>query len=466
MQKRTADLGVAPLGPLLFRLSLPAIVGMAVMALYNIIDTFWVARLGEKAVAALTIVFPWQMLIGAIGVGTGVGVSSLVARRFGEGRGEGANRVGGQVLVLAGTVGPLLTATALLFSRPVVRLFGATPDLEALATSYLTAVAFGVPFVLFMMSTSGLYRGSGNTLFPTLTMSTSAALNMGLAPFLIFGWGPFREMGVRGAGWATAISQFSASFMAATYLWSRYSGFQVRRRHLRPHWPTIRDIFQVGAPAMAMQLVGTVVISLYNDVLGHFGDTAIAAYGLTFRMMAMVFMPFFGIAQGLLPIVGFNYGARQYQRMWGAIRFASAVTGGVGFLLGALLWVFAPGAVHVFTREPQWVPLTVMAIRFTVVTMWLVGPQVMFISAVQGMGHGTHALLLSLTRQLVFLVPGLYVLSHYFGIEGAFASQPLADFFSFLATLVLFVYMVRRYRPEPAALAEARLVAGEAEGAK
>jgi putative MATE family efflux protein len=456
MHKRTADLGVAPLGRLLLKLSLPAVIGMLVMALYNIIDTFWAARLGESAVAALTVVFPWQMIVGALGVGTGVGVSSLVSRRFGEGRGEGANRTAGQTVLFACTLGPLLTLTAVLFSAPVVRLFGATPELEGLARDYLHAVALGVPFVLFLMATSGLYRGAGNTVFPTVTVTISAVLNAAIAPVLIFGLGGFPALGVTGAGLATASSQFLASIMGVIYLWSRHSGFQVQARHLRPDLEVIRDIFQVGAPAFAMQVVGSIVVSLYNGVLGGFGTAAIAAYGINFRLLTLVMMPIFGTSQGLMPIVGFNYGARQYHRMWRGVTLASVGTAGTGLVLGAAFWLGAPAVTGIFTRYTPGLELerlTILAVRITLVTMWLVGPQIMFISAMQGMGHGTHALVLALTRQLIFLTPGIYVLSRAYGVTGAYAAQPVADALSFAVSAGFLWYMVKRYKPDRAALA-------------
>ncbi len=452
MQKRIADLGVAPLGSLLLKLSVPAIAGMLVMALYNIIDTFWAGRLGTEAVAALTVVFPWQMIVGALGVSTGVGVSSLVARRFGEGRGETSNRTAGQTVLFAGVVGPALGATAVFFSLPVVRLFGATPALEGLARDYLHAVALGVPFVLFLMSTSGLYRGAGNTVFPTITIVISAVLNAMLAPLLILGpWG-LPRLGVTGLGLATALSQFLASLVAMVYLWSRHSGFRVRLRHLNPNLGVLKDIAQVGAPAFAMQVVGSVMISLYNGVLGSFGTVAIAAYGINFRLLMVVMMPIFGTSQGLLPIVGFNYGARKYDRMWRGIRIAAVGTGVAGLVLGAALWLGAPQITRLFTGDSELEHLAIRAIRITIVTMWLVGPQIMFVSAMQGMGHGTHALVLALTRQLIFLTPGLYFLSHRFGITGAYVAQPVADVLSFFVTAGFLLYMVRRYRPDRAPL--------------
>ncbi|HEY3397518.1 MAG TPA: MATE family efflux transporter [Armatimonadota bacterium] len=444
-------------------MSVPAIAGLVVMALYNLIDTYWAARLGEDAVAALTVVFPWQMIVGAIGVGTGVGVSSLVSRRFGEGRGEQANRAAGQTLLIAGVAGPVLLVLALLFSLPIVKLFGATPAVEGLARDYLHAVALGVPWVIFLMASSGLYRGTGNTLFPTITMSTSAVLNAIFAPLFILGlWGAPR-LGVTGLGLATALSQFLAALIALVYLWSPRGGYTVHLRHLRPHFGVMRDIFQVGAPAFAMQVTGSIVVSLYNGVLGGYGTAALAAYGINSRLLFLVAMPIFGTSQGLLPIVGFNYGARQYHRMWQAVKIAALGTAALGLVLEAALWLGARAMTHIFTRDPELERLTVLALRLTVLTLFLLGPQAMFISALQGMGHGPSALLLSLTRQLIFLLPGIYLLSARYGVGGAFAAGPVADALAFVVSAGFLGYIVRRFPPTRASEAEAALVAGEGE---
>ena len=249
MHKRTADLGVAPLGPLLIKLSLPAIAGMLVMALYNVIDTFWVARLGGDAVAALTVVFPWQIAVSALGVGAGVGVASLVARRYGEGRGEEANLAGGQVILLTVVLGFGLAVVAHLLPEPMLRMFGATPEIMPLAKDYLFSVALGVPFVMFMMGTNGLYRGAGNTMLPTIVMTTSAVCNAMLAPFMVLGLWGFPAMGVLGAGYSTAIAQLLGAAAALWHLRSHRSGFNIHWRHLRPSPQVLQDIAAVGAPA-------------------------------------------------------------------------------------------------------------------------------------------------------------------------------------------------------------------------
>jgi len=302
---------------------------------------------------------------------------------------------------------------------------------------------------MIMMGTNGLYRGAGNTVLPTIVMITSAVANAILAPFLVLGLWHFPSMGVLGAGYSTAIAQLLGAAAALWHLRSHYSGFHIGWRHLRPAPPVLKDILAVGAPAGVMQLVGSAVISLYNWVLGGFGVDAIAAYGLSFRVMMLVFTPIMGLAQGLMPIVGFNYGARQYHRMWHAVRIATLTTSGVGLVLGGLLEVFAPAVIHIFSTDAALLDLGVLAVRLAMITLWIAGPLVMAVAALQGMGHGGQAMVLAVTRQLLFLVPALLWLSARYGAYGAFAAQPIADGLSLGVTALFMAWAIRRYRPSP-----------------
>ncbi|MEE8413455.1 MAG: MATE family efflux transporter, partial [Dehalococcoidales bacterium] len=198
ISKSTERLGTAPLGRLLLSLSLPGMASMATMALYNIIDTFWVARLGHEAIAALTIVLPYHILVIAISIGSGIGINSLVSRRFGEGDTELINHVAGQVFPITAFFGLIFIAAAVFFTRQILTAIGATADIMEFATQYLVIISFGAPFILFSISTNNLLRGSGDAFRPMIFMITASVVNIILDPFLIFGIGPFPEMGVRG----------------------------------------------------------------------------------------------------------------------------------------------------------------------------------------------------------------------------------------------------------------------------
>jgi len=453
--KRTSDLGVLPLGRLLISLSIPSIIGMLVMSLYNLVDTFWVGRLPEStvAIAALTVLFPLQMVAGALGAGTGVGVSSLVARRFGAQRLSEVSPVAGHAVALPAVLGLMLAAISLAAPRELVRLFGATPEIAPVATSYLLIVAFGFPFLLSMMTLNGLYRGAGNTFTPMVIMVVSAGTNALLDPVLMFGWGGLPALGIQGAALATVIAQVGGAGLALLYLCSGRSGYQITVRDLALRAGIVRDIAQVGAPAAVMHSVGSVVGTTFNWVLAGFGAEAIAAQGLSLRIV-MVVISFIGggVHQGLMPIVAYNFGARSYRRMWRAYRAAALGTSTIGLGLATTTFLLASQIVGLFTPDPDLVRLAVIALRLRMATLFLVEPQMMGVASLQGMGKGLHAMLVTLVRQVGLVIPALFLLSHYYGAVGAFAAQPVADTLSAAVTAVILVSVYRRYPPSASAV--------------
>jgi len=413
------------------------------MALYNIIDTFWVAKLGYRAIAALTIVLPYHVLVIAISVGSGVGVSALASRRFGERNVEATNHVAGQVFPLTGFFGVILLMAAVFFTKPILTISGATPDIMDFATQYLTILGFGMPFLFFMIMAASLLRGSGDTLRPMAFMITATVVNIILDPFLIFGIGPFPEMGVRGAALATVMAQLLGAGLSFYYIVARKSAYRVKLRYLKPSLPILRDIYRVGLPSIIMEVTESVVFALFNYVVSAFGSVALAAVGITIRIADLAFMPMFGASQGLLPIVGFSFGAHLWKRLWRAVKLASW---GLALLTGAsliALEVFAPALIAVFNDAPELLAIAVPAMRIFLSTLVIVGPSILFVTTFQGLSKGKEAMLLSLVRQLVFFVPLLLLLSRIWGLFGVWLAMPISDV---LAFLVSGLWLFREYK--------------------
>ena len=413
------------------------------MALYNIIDTFWVARLGYQAIAALTIVLPYHVLVIAISVGSGVGINALVSRRFGERNIEATNHVAGQIFSLAGFFGVIFLMVAFFFAEPILSVMGATPDIMGYATQYLTVLGLGMPFVFFMIMASSLLRGSGDAVRPMIFMITATVANIILDPFLIFGIGPFPEMGVRGAALATVIAQLLGAGLSFYYIVARKSAYRVKLLHLRPSLPILRDIYRVGFPSMIMQITESIVFALFNYVLSTFGSLALAAVGITIRIVDLAFMPMFGVSQGLLPVVGFNFGARIWKRLWGAVKLASF---GIMLLMGVatvVLEIFAPQLIGIFSDDPELMAIAVPAMRIFLSTLVILGPSILFITTFQGLSKGKEALILSLVRQFIFFVPLLFLLPRILGITGVWLSWPISDT---LAFLVSGLWLFREYK--------------------
>lgn len=445
MQEYTERLGYAPLGKLLLRLSLPSVAATVTMSLYNIVDTFWVARLGHEAIAALTIVFPYQILAISMGVGTGVGTGAIVSRRFGENNIEATNHIAGQTFFLSLFWGLILMMAAVFLANDILTTFGATPDIMEYSAQYLVITAYGAPQIIFAVVVSNLIRGSGDAVKPMIIMITASVVNIILDPLMILGLGPFPAMEIRGAAWATVIAQSLGAVLSLLYLLARRTSFRIKISHLSPDMSIIRDIYRVGAPASILEITESLSFVLFNKVVSSFGSVAIAAVGLVLRISDLAFMPIIGVSNGLLPIVGFNFGARKFKRLWKAVKLASL---SIMLLLGVatlFIEVFTPQIIGIFSQEPALLAITIPAMRIMLSTMFLIGPTLMFITAFQGLSKGTEALVLSLMRQFVFFIPLLYLLRYLLGISGVWLSLPASDILSFTVT---FLFLYREYRKQ------------------
>jgi putative MATE family efflux protein len=443
MQKHTERLGTAPLGRLLIALSMPGIAASITRSLYNIVDTVWVARLGYEAIAALTITIPFQILFYAVGGGTSIGVAALVSRRFGEKNIEATNRVAGQIFFVSAFWGFLFMTVAVLFSESILPAMGATPDILDYAIQYMVITSYGAPLMILMLVMSSLLRGSGDVVKPMIIVISSAVINIILDPLMIFGIGPFPEMGISGAAWATVISQGCGDLIGLYFIFAHKTSFRIKAKYLIPNMSILRDIYRVGAPTAIHEFTESLAFLLFNRVVSSFGSMEIAAFGIIMRISDFAFMPIIGVSHGLLPIVGFNFGARNFKRLWQAVKLASVGLAVFLAVVTVLLVIFTPQIIDIFSDDPALVDVAVPAMRIMLSTMLLVGPTMMFITAFQGLSMGTMAMFLSLLRQFLFFIPLLYLLRYLVGLNGVWASMPASDILSFVVTY-LFVY--REYR--------------------
>jgi putative MATE family efflux protein len=443
MKQHTERLGTAPLGSLLIALSLPGVISSITTTLYNIVDTIWVGRLGHEAIAALTIIFPYQILFYAIGGGTGIGISALVSRRFGERNVDAANRIAGQIFFISAFWGFFFMMVAVFFADDILPLIGATPDIMEYSKQYLVIISYGAPMMILAMVMSSLFRGSGDAIKPMIIMITGTVINIILDPFMILGIGPFPEMGVRGAAWATFIAQSCGALLGLLFIFAGKTSFHIRVPHIRPVWSIIREIYRVGAPTAVFQVTESVVFFLMNTVIASFGSVAIAALGLVIRVFDLAYMPIMGVSNGLLPIIGFCFGAGNYKRLWQATKKA---IGGISVLLLAMtviIEIFTPQIIGIFSKEPELLSIAITAMRISMTSMVLVGLSVLSTTVFQGLARGTTALVLSLIRQFIVFLPLLYLCRWLWGLNGVWISWPIADVGS---ALVSFAFIYREYR--------------------
>lgn len=426
-------MGSQSIGKLLLRFSLPGVIGMLVNATYNMVDTIFVGGLGPNAIAALTIVFPIQIIFIALAAGTGIGASSLISRRLGQGRPEEANKVVGQTLLIALIVGALMAVMGATIGRTLLaNVLGASDIIIGDAYSYMIVITSGAIVIFIQIMSNNLVRAEGNPNLPMVVMIISAVLNIGLDPVFIY----TLKLGVQGAAIATIIARTIAATILLSYLFSKRTSFKLKASYFKFNFRIWGQIYAVGGPHALMSMVGSVAMAVVNNVAAQFGPLVIAAYGILFRVMQFGFMPCIGIATGALPIIGYNFGAKQYLRVRGTVRRTVLISTAITMGVAALAIAFPQAIVSIFNRDPAFLPIASRAMRIAMMGFGFVGAQVAFASFFQGVGKGIPSAVIGISRQLLILVPAIFLFARLFGQEGIWFAIPLADIAAFVIALI------------------------------
>lgn len=432
LETKSSRMGTQPIGKLLFKLSAPAIVGMLIQALYNIVDSIYVGRLSTEALSALSVSFPVQMFLIAIGVGTGVGTSSLISRLLGRGNKHRANNVAEHVFFIAILYGLIVGVIGYFFSSDIIRIFTDDPVLIDLGYQYINIILTGSIAIFIPATFNYILRGEGNTFVPMLTMMIGAVLNMIIDPFLIFGIGPFPQLGVAGAAYATVFSRIVGGIFIIFVLFSDKNELTLDLEDFDFDLGIIKEIYQVGLPAMVNRLLFSTAMVFINLILGAFNSTAIAVMGLIFRMQSFFLMMVFGLNQGYLPLVGYNYGHNNPDRMKRTILIGNAAALSFG-TLGFLVFQFFPETIiTLFNSDPKLLGIGVPALRKVSMSYFFMVLNITGVSTFQAIGKGMPSLVITFLRQAIFLVPGMYLLGQFFGLGATWLAFPIGESISFV----------------------------------
>ncbi|RCW54185.1 MATE family efflux transporter [Halanaerobium sp. ST460_2HS_T2] len=433
MQSNSQKLGTEPIIPLLMRLSIPSIIAMAIQALYNVVDSIYVGRISTDALSALSLAFPVQIILIGIGVGTGVGASSLISRRLGENNNHAAVNAAEHSIMLSIFYGVIVAILGFLFSDQILQLFTDKVNLIRMGSEYIKIILIGSIAMFFPMISNNILRGEGNTFTPMIAMLIGSVLNIILDPFLIFGIWIFPEMGVAGAAIATVAARIiSGSFLIYILLFSKKNELQISLKDFSFDFKIIRDIYIVGFPAMVMQFLASFMLGGMNKILAGFGSTAIAAAGIYFRLQSFVFMPVFGLNQGYMPIMGYNYGHNNPERM--KKTFKSALLVAITFTTtGFIIFQTVPGLlIKMFNSDPELLRIGTNALKKISIAFPVIGPAIIISTTFQALGNGFPSLIFSFLRQIVVLLPVMYLLGHYFGLEYLWFAFPISEAASIL----------------------------------
>ncbi len=451
--KNTERMGTAPVLGLILKMSIPAMFSMLIQALYNVVDSMFLGAYGgnSDALTAVSLAYPMQLLMVAFAVGTAVGVNSLIARRLGEGRRKEAEYAATHGVLLAVATWVVFAIIGIFLSKPfMIFLNSGSEQIVTYGTEYLTiALVFSLgSFVQVMLEKC--IQATGNMLLPMSSHIIGAVINIILDWLLVFGVGFFPEMGVRGAAIATVAGQFIAMFYLIIILFKKNTGIRISFKGFKFEFGVIKDIYKVGLSGIVMQAVGSLTVALINFIIktsGAYGaDVSTAAqtvYGVYYKMQSFVFMPVFGLNQGISPIIGYNYGAKIKERMMKTLRYA-VVIAAVIMLLGTMAFhAFPEELLNLFGLEPDYIDIGIVALRRISLCFLPASVGVVFTALFQSVGKGVRSLLMSLLRQVILILPLAFIFSRV-SVNLIWAAFPIAEYVAMVVAVIFFVQLNKK----------------------
>lgn len=443
--ERSKQLGEGKVSKLLLKFSLPAIVGMLVNALYNVVDRIFIGNWGgDEGIAGITVGFPIMLVTMAFAMLIGLGGTSLFSIKLGEQKREEAESILGNSLILMVIISATIAALGIIFMDPVLMITGASEKVLPYAREYLQIILLGTPFSCIGFGMNNFIRSEGNPMTAMATMFIGAILNVILDPIFIFvfGWG------MRGAAIATVISQVVSAIWVMSYFLMGRSTTRFNISSLNLKIKTVTGIVSLGFAPFAMQLAASVVSGLMSGSLQRYGgDVAVAGMGVINSIVTLIIMPIFGINQGVQPIIGYNYGAKKYDRVKEAFKLAVMAATFISTLGFAGVMLFPAQLVALFGKDNiALIDFSAYALRIFLIFLPIIGFQIVTSVYFQATGKPVHSSILSLSRQVLFLIPAIIVLPIFFGLNGVLFAGPLADLMSSLLTVALILMEFKKLR--------------------
>lgn len=448
LQKNENKMGVMPVNKLLLSMSVPIMISMMVQALYNIVDSMFVAKISEDALTAVSLAFPVQNLMIAVASGTGVGMNALLSRSLGEKNTEAANKAANNGIVLAFgsfVVFALLTG---FFGEVFFKVQTDNADIIRYGTEYIRIcgiVSFGL---FFQIVFERLLQSTGKTICSMISQLSGAIINIILDPIMIFGLFGFPKMGVAGAAAATVMGQIAAAIIGYVLNAKVNKELTISVRKYKPSFAVIKNIYSVGIPSIIMSSIGSIMTFGMNKILLAFSSTAAAVFGVYFKLQSFIFMPIFGLNNGMVPIVAYNYGARKPKRITEAIRLGILYAITI-MVIGVIIFQCTPEQLlAIFSASEDMLAIGVPALRIISVHFVVAAAGIVFSSVFQALGSGVFSLIMSVMRQLVVLLPSAYILARVGGLSAIWWSFLIAEVVSLTLAIIFFCKLYKeRIKP-------------------
>ena len=435
-------MGTMPMTKLILTMSLPAIFSMTIMAMYNVVDSIFIGQYSQEGLNATSLAYPLQMLLIAVAVGTGVGINSLVSRRLGEKKFEEANEVATHGLLLSFFSYAIFLVLGIVISRPFMMLYTSNENIIEYGTQYLTVVLCFSLFAIIEVTIEKTLQATGDMIFPMLFQLTGAVINIIFDPLLIFGIGPFPELGVMGAAIATVFGQFCSMIFALLIIFLKSHMIKITFKNFKFSMQTIKNIYAVGFPSVIMQSIGSIMIVGLNGILAS-SEASETVLGVYYKLQSFVFMPCFGLNQGVMPIIGYNYGARNRKRVYSALK-RGIIIGVIIMTLGTIaMWAIPEQLISMFGGTDELMKIGVPAFRIISLCFIPAAAGIIFTTLFQAVGKGIRSLIMSFARQLVLILPIAFIFSKIWGLGTVWYAFPIAEIFSLAIAIGFFINLVK-----------------------
>lgn len=432
-------LGYEPIPKLIIKISLPLMISMLVQALYNIVDSIFVAKVSETALTAVSLAFPLQNLLIAFAIGTAVGVNSFLGRKLGEGDTLSAEETAGNGLFLSVITWFLFAVIGIFGVKPFLSMYTKDPELLNLSIQYARIVLIFSLGIFVDITCERIMQATGDSFHPMIIQMAGAITNIILDPIFIF----LFDMGVAGAAIATVIGQFVGMFLALYYI-RKNVYVRVKLREIRPIKRIIGNIYAVGAPTVITNAISTVMVSFMNSILIAFSATAVSVFGVYFKLQSFVFMPIFGLNAGMVAILAYNYGAKNKDRMMKTLKVGTTIAVSI-MLIGLLIFQLFPELLmKMFSASDHMMSIGVPALRIISIHFIIAGFSVALMAIYQATGDGIASMVISICRQLVALIPSAWILGRLFGLDAVWFSFVIAETVSISISFCFFTWIYKK----------------------
>lgn len=441
-------MGTMPVPKLILNVSLPMVFSMLVQALYNVVDSIFVAQISENALTAVSLAFPIQNLMISFAVGTSLGVNALLSTRLGQKRQDEVDKAAMNGIFLAGCTFILFFVLGIFLLRPYLTTQVHDAEIISYGMDYMNIVVFGSLGIFSVVMFDRILQSTGLTFYTMISQICGALTNIIFDPILIFGFGPFPRMELAGAAVATIMGQFVSAGLSLFFNLRKNKDVHFKFRRFKPNLKTISEIYRVGIPAICMNAIGSVTIYFINVILGWFSTTAIAVYGIYFKLQSFLFMPLFGLNNGLIPIIAYNYGAQKKKRILQTLR--TGLLYGISIMvIGTVIFETIPDKLlMLFAASEYMLEIGVPALRIIAFSFIGAAAAITFGSTFQAFSQAVYSLIVSFMRQIVVLLPAAYLLSLTDDVRNVWWSFPIAEIMS-VSVSIFFVLRINKKKIRP-----------------